>query len=211
MVKRVKRHYDNTARHGQAALTQARILDTARALFAERGLDRVTIEMVAAAAEVSSATIYSRFKSKAGLLKALMEASIFNNRYQTLAGQADAVTDPVDVLRVTASIARAIYDGEKEQLGLVRGASAFSSELREVEQLFERLRYDLQAARAQRLWRGGAIRPGLTLRQTRDILWMFTGRDMYRMLVVERGWTSNAYEYWLFATLTRALLVEHKT
>jgi hypothetical protein len=40
--------------------------------------------------------------------------------------------------------------------------------------------------------------------RVRDILWMYTGRDVYRMLV-ERGWSSEEYGKWLVDTLIRAL------
>jgi hypothetical protein len=35
---------------------------------------------------------------------------------------------------------------------------------------------------------------------------MFTGRDVYRMLVRERGWSSQKYQDWLADTLVRSLL-----
>jgi hypothetical protein len=35
---------------------------------------------------------------------------------------------------------------------------------------------------------------------------MFTGRDIYRMLVRERGWSSQKYEHWLADTLVLSLL-----
>lgn len=41
---------------------------------------------------------------------------------------------------------------------------------------------------------------------SRDILWAFTGRDLYRLLVIERGWTSDAYEQSLARTLEKVLL-----
>ncbi len=47
---------------------------------------------------------------------------------------------------------------------------------------------------------------GLTLQKARDILWTLTGRDMYRMLVIERGWTSDEYEKWLAQILVKSLL-----
>ena len=206
MSKPKRRRYDSSARRTQASLTRRRILDAARSLFASHGLDRVTIDAVASGAGVSAATVYAAFRSKAGILKALMEESLFNDRYQALVERTRHVTDPVELLHMTASIARAIYDGEKAQLGVIRGASAFSAELREVEQQFERARSDLQAARAERIARKGTVKPGLGLQQVRDILWMLTSRDPYRMLVVERGWTPDAYERWLADTLVRTLL-----
>ncbi len=35
---------------------------------------------------------------------------------------------------------------------------------------------------------------------------MFTGDDVYRMLVRERGWSSAKYQEWLGETLVEALL-----
>ena len=36
-------------------------------------------------------------------------------------------------------------------------------------------------------------------------MWMYTGRDIYRMFVLERGWSSNEYEEWLAQALIEAL------
>ena len=33
----------------------------------------------------------------------------------------------------------------------------------------------------------------------------FTGRSLYRMLVIERGWSSDDYEHWLANTLITML------
>jgi hypothetical protein len=50
------------------------------------------------------------------------------------------------------------------------------------------------------------LRPELDHRTARDILWMLTGRDVYRMLVLERGWTSQKYQDWLADILVHSLL-----
>jgi hypothetical protein len=50
------------------------------------------------------------------------------------------------------------------------------------------------------------LRPGLSYRAARDILWTLTGSDVYRMLVHERGWGSQKYQDWLADTLVRSLL-----
>jgi hypothetical protein len=44
----------------------------------------------------------------------------------------------------------------------------------------------------------------------RDIFWMLTGRDIYRMLVRERGWSSKKYQEWLADTLVRSLLTTRR-
>jgi hypothetical protein len=50
-----------------------------------------------------------------------------------------------------------------------------------------------------------SFKRGLSLSKARDILWAFTGRDLYRMLVIERGWTSDEYEKWLLELLKATL------
>ena len=50
------------------------------------------------------------------------------------------------------------------------------------------------------------LRRGLNHRTARDIFWMLTGRDVYRMLVRERGWSPQQYQEWLADTLEHSLL-----
>jgi hypothetical protein len=37
-------------------------------------------------------------------------------------------------------------------------------------------------------------------------MWTLTGRDIYCMLVLQRGWTSDEYESWLGDTLLATLI-----
>jgi hypothetical protein len=113
--------------------------------------------------------------------------------------------DPFELLRITASISRVIFDTEKMEMGLMRGTSAFSPELKRIEAEFERIRFDLQEKRAQLLTEKFATARRLGLARVRDIRWMYTGRDIYRMLVLERAWSSDEYEEWLARTLIREL------
>ena len=46
----------------------------------------------------------------------------------------------------------------------------------------------------------------LSVNKARDVLWAFTGRDLYRMLVVEQGWASEEYEKWLAQLLANTLI-----
>jgi AcrR family transcriptional regulator len=206
MKRKIKRSYDSGARRAQAAETRLRILQAARKLFSRHGIDGVTIERLAKQARVATPTVYALFKSKAGLLTAMMQGSLFGGSYGELAEKADRATDPVEVMRITASIARSIYDNEKAELGLIRGAAAFSPELKKIEARFEQLRFGLQEKRLRSVAESKAARHGLALAKSRDIMWALTGRDVYRMLVVERGWTSDEYERWLCDTLVATLI-----
>jgi len=37
-------------------------------------------------------------------------------------------------------------------------------------------------------------------------MWMYTSREVYRMLVTEGGWTPDRYQEWLSQTLVAALV-----
>jgi len=55
------------------AETRARLLDAAATLFAERGIDAVSVDAVADQAERTSGSVYAHFGSKQGLLLALLD------------------------------------------------------------------------------------------------------------------------------------------
>ncbi|MGQ0576598.1 MAG: TetR/AcrR family transcriptional regulator [Pseudonocardia sp.] len=61
------------AERAAAARNRRRILDAAAALFAERGVDGVSIDAVAVAAGVGKGTVFRRFGDKAGLAAALLD------------------------------------------------------------------------------------------------------------------------------------------
>ena len=55
------------------AETRQRLLDAAAILFAERGIDAVSIDAIAEAADRTSGAVYAHFGNKDGLLQALVE------------------------------------------------------------------------------------------------------------------------------------------
>ena len=201
-----KRAYDSRRREKAAAATRERVLRTATTLFARRGIDAVTINELAERAGVSGATVYALFKSKAGVIRALVERVIFGSRYQAAIDRLNAEGDPVAQIRMTASVARAIYEGEAVELGLLRGASAFSVALRKMEHELEKQRFALQEARVSKLYAAKKGNETLSIERARVLLWMYTSRDVYRLLVQEGGFSPDEYEQWLAGTLVDALV-----
>ena len=189
-----------------ADATRERVLRAARALFMRRGIDRTTIAQVAAKAEVSVATVYALYKSKEGILRELMKGALFGRRFEAALAKLNGVDDPVRLLALTAHVARAIYEAESSELGLLRGASAFSPALQKLEQEFESMRFAMQETRIKLLFAQSKQRTGLDLEEARRILWMFTSRDVYRMLVHEGGWTPDRYQEWLSDAIVHALV-----
>ena len=201
-----KRKYDSRRREKSAAATRERVLRTATTLFARRGIDAVTINELAERAGVSGATVYALFKSKEGVIRALVERVIFGSSYQAAIERLDAEKDPVAQIRMTASVARAIYEGEAVELGLLRGASSFSVALRKMEHELEKKRFALQEARVTKLYAAKKGNETLSIEKARVLLWMYTSRDVYRLLVQEGGFSPDDYEQWLAGTLVDALV-----
>ncbi|HEY9091351.1 helix-turn-helix domain-containing protein [Parasphingorhabdus sp.] len=203
-----KRNYKSPLRKNAAEDTRARILKSAKTLFSQRGIDKATIGAIAQAAGVAVSTVYALFKGKEGILAALMESALFGEQFAAAMKLLEGDDDPVRSIALTAHVSRAIYDGERSEIGIIRGASAFSAALRKEEQRFETLRLSMQEERINRLFASGRQRENVTQEEAQHILWMYTSRDVWRMLVEEGGWTPDRYQAWLSETLLTALTKE---
>jgi hypothetical protein len=118
--------------------------------------------------------------------------------------------DPETRLRLAAPIARQIHDALSATFDLLRGSGVVAPELAKLERQRECLRYERQERMIISLRDAGRLRTELDYTTARDIFWTLTGRDIYRMLVRERGWSSEKYQDWLADTLVRALLGSRK-
>ena len=206
MPKIKKRLYKSLVRRRQAGDTRRRIVEATRQLLQSEGYAGMTIEAIAQRAEVSAQSVYAIFKSKTGILTELLDQATFGADYEDAVRQALSASDPDTRLRFAARIARQIHDTQSATFDLLRGAGVVAPELAKLERQRERLRYERQERMIISLRDAGRLRPGLNHRTARDIFWMLTGRDVYRMLVRERRWPPQKYQDWLADTLVRCLL-----
>ncbi len=205
MSKIKKRPYKSVARNAGAAETKERILFSAKNLFESEGFECVTIEKIAQVANVSVPTIYSHFQSKRGILRALMDEVFPKDKFDTLVEKSNKAASPKERLLYSAKIARRIYDAEKEQMEILRGAIVLAPEFKELEKEREMRRHSRQEVTIKAMAKEKSLSKKLDVNKARDILWAFTGRDIYRMFVIEQGWTSNEYEKWLAQLLVNTL------
>jgi AcrR family transcriptional regulator len=208
MPKSARRAYKSLTRQRQAHETRQRIVEATRQLLETEGYAGMTIEAVARQAEVSVQTVYAVFGSKTGILAELLNQTTFGADYEDTVRQTLEEKDPETRLRGAARIARQIHDARRAGFDLLRGAGVVAPELAQLEQERERIRYEREEAMIASLRDARRLRPGLSYRAARDILWMLTGSDVYRMLVRERGWSSLKYQDWLAETLVRSLLIQ---
>lgn len=207
MSKSKKRPYKSESRTAQAAETKKRILAAAKNIFELEGFEYATIEKIAQAANVSIPTVYSLFQSKGGILRALMDEVFPKDQFEALVKKSKEAASPEERLLYSAKIARQIYDAERAQMEVFRGASVLSPEFKELEKEREMRRHERQEVTIHAMAKEDSLAKSISASKARDILWVFTGRDVYRMLVIEQEWTSDEYEKWLAELLTNILIV----
>ena len=108
--------------------TRERILETARRLLKGDGYAEFTVDTVAAEADVSRATVYYQFGSKAGLLEALFDDFAVRGRMTDLAG-AFQEPDPLTALDRFIEIVARFYASDRILLRRLRGLAAIDPDL----------------------------------------------------------------------------------
>jgi AcrR family transcriptional regulator len=207
-----KRAYNSPRRQEQARETRKRILEAAQRLFASEGYVAATLPAVAREAGVSPATITVAFGTKLALLTALVRSEVRGDEESVpVTGRSWwqemlAEPDPVRQLTLFAGIARRIHGRTTDIAEIVRGAAAVDPELAAWRQELGESR--LQDARevVEALARKQALGPDVTVDYAIDLLWTLGSSEVYRMLVVERGWPPEQYEQSLASLLVCSLL-----
>jgi AcrR family transcriptional regulator len=188
-------------RKRQAAETRARVAGAARRVFAERGYSAATITDVADAAGVAIPTVYKIYRSKPGLLAAVIDAW----RAEFVPESFDAIPlDPPAALAWWAATVRRQWESGLDVATIFAGAVASEPAVR--KELSARL-----ATRDEWVRRiADIVEPrlatGRTIEDAAAILSALALPAVYEELVIGRGWTTGAYETWLSRTLESQLL-----
>ena len=199
------------AREYRARATRQRVVDAAIQLFVEQGYVATTVTALAARAGVSPATIYQAFGTKQAVLERALDVVIAGDDApvpvleRAWMREASSETDPrrrlVLVVRgVTAIAARA-----SPLMEVLRDAAAVEPEMRSVMVERHRRRYESQEVMVKALATGRPLRAGMTPSRAADIVFALVGHDLYRLLVLERGWTLAAWQRWVVDNLEREL------
>jgi AcrR family transcriptional regulator len=200
------RSYRSPIRRRQADLTRTRIAQAARQLFFEKGYSATTIESIALTAGVALQTVYAVFRSKEGIVIDLVGRASFGATYDALVEEALKEKDPAIRLQLAARIACQIHDAQRAEFSLLRSAGIMTPAVAALEEEFASSRFEAQAELIDLVVRSGQLRSHLKKSDARDILWALTGRELYWMLVVDKGWSSVRYQEWLADLLCAALL-----
>jgi hypothetical protein len=89
-------------------------------------------------------------------------------------------------LRLAAGIARQIFEAERDEMELWRGAGAVSPDFTLLEREHEDLRFNSQAPMVDLLIEQGRLRPGLDRKTARELLWARLGSTLVEALVAAK-------------------------
>lgn len=209
-----RRPYRSGARAAAAARTRARILEAARALFLERGFSDTTITVIAGHAGVAPETVYSIYRTKAGVLDAVVRGAVLRD---------DEPEDPLErswvkrLLRLPDLPARitgfARHTAQTTELtspiyAIIASAGTGEDEVDELQRTLLEMRFggqrEIMIALAQRQ----SLRPGLTAEQAADTFSALASPELHHLLTAKRGWSQRHYARWLEQTVKAALLGE---
>jgi AcrR family transcriptional regulator len=193
-------------------LARAAVVDAARALFLERGYGATTIEAISALADVPIATVYRLFSSKHGILKSLLDQSIVGDDEDVAMADRPHVRalltarDPNEQLAGFVALITEVNAGVAPLYRVLVSAAGNDPDAAALLDTLTHQRQQGQRRIARSLARVGALRTGVRERDAADIIHALLSPELYRLLVIDRGWTTERYETWLTKMLVEQLL-----
>ena len=193
-------------RQRQAQATREAVAGAARRLFMEQGYIATTIEAISEAAEIPVPTIYSAFGNKPAILEEARRLWIAETDVENLHRRALATPEVQKRLRLAAHWTRRQFELGYDLISIYQEAARADPRLAAV---WRQVMLRREAAVSELLESlRGRLRSGLKLRLALDLYVSWTLPEVYRTLVLERGWSPNRYENWLAELLIRELLGE---
>jgi AcrR family transcriptional regulator len=206
------RRYESPRRRAQAEATRAEILEAGRRLFAARGYAATTMSAIAREAGVALKTVYLAFETKSGLLRALWHLLLRGDEGDVPMTERPwfravlAEPDPAARMAMLARTGVEVKLRAAPLMEVIRTAAPSDPEIAalwaRIEEQFRGLLGQAVAGMAE----AGHLRPGLDDAAAADLLWTLHHPDVWRALVVVRGWAPERYEAWLTAATRRELL-----
>jgi AcrR family transcriptional regulator len=210
VVKR--RRYDASRRQERAEANRRRMLDAAVELLVERGYADTTLALVAERAGVAAPTVYKAFRNKPGMVKAAFDYAAAGDVDPTPIHQRERAMailtepDPVQKLKIyTDGLLGTLTRSARLQL-VARAAAEIDPDMQNVWEHMTTRRLFGMGIIAGNLADGGHLRPGVSKKEARDVLWAYTSPELYQLLVLTRSWSGPRYRNWILRALIDALL-----
>jgi AcrR family transcriptional regulator len=202
-----RRKYDSSTRAEGSRATRRRILGAAQELFLAKGYLGTTLDGIAAQAEVSPQTVYNLVGGKATVFKAVYDVTLAGDDEpvalvdRPIFQQVTQASSPLAAFAAYAEVGQVLW----ERVGPLVRVAAGDPDLRPFVATIEAERGAGVRGLVHHLASRFGLRPELTEDHAADIVWALFAPEMIDRLVVDRGWTWDAYRDWVAETATHAL------
>jgi AcrR family transcriptional regulator len=200
------RKYDQRLRADAAEQTRRRVLDALYQRLCDAPAEPVSIEQIAATAQVSRSTVYLVFGSRAGLFSALGDDIRRRGGFDRAIDGAD---EPDARRSLSASIRAAVplFAEHRQVLRVLYSMAALDPHA--VGNVVERMGADRAAGatwHAERLAEQGTLAAGITVAEAADLLWSVTGFEFFDQLYTGRRLPADAVADLMVAAAERLTL-----
>jgi len=208
----VKRRDENvaelrTSRRDRARATRLRITKAAYALFCERGYAGTTMADVAAAADVAVQTVYFTFHTKSELLSRAYDLAVLGEgdplppEQQPWYARMIAEPNLVRALRIVVEGIGEILSRATPLDTVVRAGAGSDPDTARIRALHEGWRADGYRRMLDVLSSKVPLRLGVPPERATQLLLLFAGMDVYRVLVMDFGWTHDDWISWTVSAI----------
>jgi len=202
------RRYEQRQRAEAAEQTRRRIIDAVIDRLRDAPAEPIAIERIAGMAGVARSTVYAIFGSRAGLFDAVGLDAAERAGYAKLL-EAVQHADAREHLRGGIRAGSEMYAGYRDVRRTLFSMAQLDEEavggsVRRIEDE----RTAGMARLARRLAEQGELRPGVSVAEAENILWVVTSFESFDLLYTGRRLSTDAVAELLIATAERALLVE---
>jgi AcrR family transcriptional regulator len=202
------RRYEQRARAESAERTRRRIVAAVLERLRRAPAEPVSIERIAAMANVARSTVYAIFGSRAGLFDAVGEA-VFERSGYALVVDAARHPDAREHLRSGLRAASEMFAADRAVLRALYSMAQLDEQA--VGGAIGRWEAERAAGMkrlARRLGEEGELRPGVAVEHAEHVLWVLTSFESFDLLFTGRGLAPQAAAALLISTAEGALCAE---
>jgi AcrR family transcriptional regulator len=196
-----------TSRRDRARATRLRITKAAYTMFCERGYVGTTMADIAAEAGVAVQTVYFTFHTKSELLSRAYDFAVLGEgdplppEQQPWFAQMTAEPNIVVALRHAVEGIGEILTRATPLDTVVRAGASSDPETAGVRAMHERWRAEGYRVMLDLLASKSDLRAGVSPEQATQLLLLYLGMDVYRVLVIDFGWPHDHWVAWTAATI----------
>ena len=211
------RVYRSLRREMQARRTRARIIAAAAQRFLAHGYAGTTMRAVALDAGVALPTVELAFRTKARLLKAVIDVAIAGDNDQVAmldrqwAKRAESIAGPPDFV---AAFARVLAGSAERAAGLAATALEAARADEDIATVAAQLmsqREVMASWLVDGIMHRSALREGTDRAAAIDTVWTLMDPVVFCRLTGDRHWTTAHFERWFTDSVTRLVLSADNT